>query len=65
MSRRFRYAAMKFASVLDVMYVPITKGGAYPSDDADSKAFEELMAKGYRWIRTDSDWAIFEKEEEY
>jgi hypothetical protein len=62
MSRRFHYASMKFASVVDMTYVPFKERDRYPSDDPDSKAFEELMAKGYRWIRTDNDWAIFEKE---
>jgi PfaD family protein len=27
-----------------------------------SDAVRELLAKGYRWVRTDGDWAVFEKE---
>jgi hypothetical protein len=34
---------------------------SYISDDPTSQALRELLRKGYRWIRTDGEYAVFEK----
>jgi hypothetical protein len=34
---------------------------AYVAEDAESNALRNLLTEGYRWIRTDADYAIFEK----
>jgi methionine aminopeptidase len=39
-----------------------TEPDAYVAEDATIRAVRELLAKGYRWVRTDGDWAVFEKE---
>ena len=35
---------------------------AYFADEFHTKAVRDLLAKGYRWIRTEGEWAVFEKE---
>jgi hypothetical protein len=35
---------------------------AYVSDDPDTRAVRDLLAKGFRWVRTEGDVAVFEKE---
>ncbi len=35
---------------------------AYVSDDADTAAVRELLERGFRWVRTEGELAIFEKE---
>ena len=35
---------------------------AYVSEDADKATVCELLKRGFRWIRTEGDMAIFEKE---
>ena len=35
---------------------------AYVSDDADTAAVRELLKCGFRWVCTEEELAIFEKE---
>lgn len=37
-------------------FVPLTNSDAYKST-----AIDTALANGYRWIRTDGNWAVFEK----
>ena len=43
---------------------PITQPDAYLSEDLDSElsSIRDALNKGYRWVRTDGDYAVFEKE---
>jgi hypothetical protein len=57
---RYHYATMPFTTVAHMLQMPIPPD-AYLSEDDNSKALRELLAKGYRWVRTDGDLCIFEK----
>jgi len=35
---------------------------AYVSDDADTATVRELLERGFRWVRTEGELAVFEKE---
>jgi len=56
----YHYATMPFAAVREMLQVPVPEG-AYLAEDAETKALRDLLRKGYRWIRTDGDHAVFEK----
>lgn len=62
--RRFEYAALPFAQVVELIDArPSTKfPDSYLSEDVDSIALPSLLAAGFRWVRTDGDMAIFERE---
>ncbi len=59
--RRFDYATVNADAVRAVTARPMMPD-AYVSDDPDTRAVRDLLSKGYRWVRTDGEWAIFEKE---
>ena len=59
--RRFHYATLPAECVLLGARVDMGEG-AYFADEFHTKAVRDLLAKGYRWIRTDGEWAVFEKE---
>jgi hypothetical protein len=40
----------------------LTNPDAYIAEDATTAALRDLLAQGYRWVRHDEYWAIFEKE---
>jgi len=58
---RYHYATMALATVEALCRVPMSDVGAYISQDAESHALSVLLAKGYRWIRTDGEHCVFEK----
>jgi hypothetical protein len=35
---------------------------AYVSEDADTVVIRSLLERGFRWIRTEGELAVFEKE---
>ncbi len=59
--RRFHYATVPMEDVAWEAHIT-TEPDAYVAEDATKIAVRELLAKGYRWVRTDGDWAVFEKE---
>jgi hypothetical protein len=59
--RRFHYATVPAEYVLLASRID-TGPDAYVADDAATIAVRDLLAKGYRWVRTDGEWAVFEKE---
>jgi len=59
--RRFHYATVSAESVLLAGRIDV-RPDAYVAEDAETIAVRNLLAKGYRWIRTDGGWAVFEKE---
>jgi hypothetical protein len=59
--RRFHYATVPAEYVLLAARVNV-EADAYVAEDATTIAVRELLEKGYRWIRTDGGWAVFEKE---
>ena len=59
--RRFEYACVNADAVRAVTARPLPPD-AYVSDDLDTEAVRDLLAKGYRWVRTEGELAVFEKE---
>ena len=59
--RRFHYATVSAEAVLLAGRIDV-RPDAYVAEDAETIAVRNLLAKGYRWIRTDGGWAVFEKE---
>lgn len=57
---RYHYATMKLEHVLRMTCVPVPKD-AYLSEDEQGKTLRDLLRKGYRWIRTEGEYAVFEK----
>jgi hypothetical protein len=58
--RRYHYATVRADALFLLTKVPIPKD-SYVSNDEETKAVRKLLAAGYRWIRTDGEWAVFEK----
>ena len=59
--RKFEYACVNADAVRAVTARPMPPD-AYVSDEADTRAVRDLLAKGFRWVRTEGDVAVFEKE---
>ena len=60
--RRFHYATVPAEYLMLGARVDFGEGEAYVADDFQTRAVRKLLEKGYRWIRTDGEWAVFEKE---
>jgi hypothetical protein len=65
--KKYQYATLpmeEVASAVQVLTNPEVKewADACNSKDATATALRDLLAQGYRWIRHDEYWAIFEKE---
>jgi hypothetical protein len=58
---RFHYVTIPVDSVIQAARLA-TEPDSYISEDSTSRAIQEILQKGYRWIRTDAEFAIFEKE---
>lgn len=58
---KYHYATVKFSDLAPICKVPSPKD-SYISEDETVKAVSDLLKKGYRWIRTDGEYAVFEKE---
>ncbi|MFZ4484805.1 MAG: hypothetical protein ACOYOL_13080 [Chthoniobacterales bacterium] len=61
MRRRFDYATVSADAVRAVTTRPMMPD-AYVSQDRDTEAVRDLLAEGFRWVRTEGELAIFEKE---
>jgi hypothetical protein len=59
--KKYQYATLPMEDVASAVQV-LTNPDAYISEDATTAALRDLLAQGYRWIRHDEYWAIFEKE---
>jgi hypothetical protein len=59
--RRFEYASVNADAVRAVTARPMPDA-AYVSQDRDTEAVRDLLAKGFRWVRTEGELAVFEKE---
>jgi hypothetical protein len=58
---RYHYVSIPAMDVIECARMPI-EADSYIADEATGKAVQEILQKGYRWIRTDEGFAIFEKE---
>lgn len=59
--RGYEYACVDVDAVRSLTMEP-KYADAYVSEDSDTAAVRELLERGFRWIRTDGELAIFEKE---
>jgi hypothetical protein len=59
--KKYHYATLPMEEVASAMQV-LTKPDAYIAEDATTAALHDLLAQGYRWVRHDEYWAVFEKE---
>ena len=59
--KKYQYATLPMEEVASAVQV-LTNPDAYISEDATTAALRDLLAQGYRWIRHDEYWAVFEKE---
>ena len=59
--RKFEYACASAEAVLAVTARPMLPD-AYVSQDRDTEAVRDLLANGFRWVRTEGEFAVFEKE---
>lgn len=60
---KFDYLVFKRTSVLEI-FTPVdreTMPDAVLSDDFETRAVQSAIEAGYRWVRTDGDFAIFER----
>jgi len=65
MRERWEYETLPVGFVvglLEARAVVKERGEGYVSKDAESERFDELMKRGFRWVRTDHGHAIFERK---
>lgn len=59
---RFHYITLPFTDIAPLLeHALLHPPDAYAAEDGPSRALVDTLQKGYRWIRTDGDHAIFEK----
>lgn len=56
----YRYATLPITVVAGLTAGLSHVRGAFIAADAESDAYADLISRGYRWIRTDGDLAVFE-----
>jgi len=56
---RYHYVTMHALTVCELTQYIFEKD-AYISATRERAALDHLYSKGYRWVRTDGDWAVFE-----
>ena len=59
--RGYEYACVSVEAVRALTAEP-KYADAYVSEDADTAVVRELLERGFRWVRTEGELAIFEKE---
>lgn len=59
-SDQYHYATMLVEDIVPLLQMPVPEG-AYLSEDHTTSTLRNLLRKGYRWIRTDGPYAVFEK----
>ena len=59
--RGYEYACVSVEAVRALTAEP-KYPDAYVRDDADASTVRELLERGFRWVRTEGELAVFEKE---
>jgi hypothetical protein len=59
----YQYAMLPLSVVHELAIVPL-EDGAFVSQSIHSEKARSLFAAGYRWIRTEGDFAILERNKE-
>lgn len=63
MQRRYDYFTMPVTAVLGLTALGSrAMKDAYVADDQESQAYNQLLKAGFRWVRTDGDIAVFERD---
>jgi hypothetical protein len=55
----YDYRVMRVGTVASMIELPMMPD-AYISESKETKALRLLLSHGYRWIRTDGEFAVFE-----
>lgn len=55
----YTYAIVPLALIHEISLTPI-HDGAYVSQSAGAARVRELLAAGYRWVRSEGEYAVFE-----
>lgn len=58
---RYHYVTMRAVTLCELTQY-VFERDAYISTSPEKAALEQLLAHGYRWVRTDGEWAVFELE---
>lgn len=63
MRRVWEYEVMPAAVVVGLLDARqrVESGEGYVSDDADSRQLASLLSRGFQWIRTEDEMAVFER----
>ncbi len=59
--QRYHYVTLRVEALCQLTQY-IFERDAYISTSPEKTAYEQLLAHGYRWVRTDGEWAVFELE---
>lgn len=62
MKLTYEYATMPLTDIIQLTDAREPPKDSYLSHDAVSAAYSKLIVAGFRWIRTDGDWAVFERQ---
>lgn len=57
---RYEYAVLPVTVVICCSLDLINGPGAYLSEDKESRAYRTLLEEGWRWVRTENGFAVFE-----
>lgn len=59
---RYHYLVFRLADIAPLLMPPdSSQPDAYVAEDATSRPLRDCLEKGYRWVRTDGEYAVFEK----
>lgn len=59
--KRYHYVTVRAEALASLSQI-ISEPDAYVADCDLAKEVRGMLQKGYRWIRTDGGWAVFEKQ---
>ena len=62
MRKFWEYRSLPIAEVLGITLARSKHPDSYLSDDECSRAYFQLLSRGFRWVRTEEGHAIFERE---
>jgi hypothetical protein len=57
---RYRYVTVRAVTLCELMQLVVDRD-AFISTNDESEKILRLFDQGYRWVRTDGDWAVLEK----
>jgi hypothetical protein len=62
MDFRSHYVLFRLRGIAPLLEADLgDKPDAFAADEPLTRSLRGALRKGYRWVRTDGDWAVFEK----